>query len=268
MLALAIVIPAATAATAADFAASRETERAICFPSVWRASITRVFFHTGSTYRRLNHAETESPFGVVRDVAGDRVAELRLRSMPIDHDPPTGGGARVTGVVLRPRQRLPIAAAMLGIAVLLTGCTVHEVTHIRNGEEVTDDELPLNVAEIDACAALSNATKEALGLAELEPVPLLAPDAGCSWEGHNDYVIPSLILWVNEPEDGNPSDEKVMIDGVEVNVYSAMGNIGRYIAYLEDVTLRVNYKGAELDIDAHDALKQAMSDVLAHYGRT
>lgn len=167
------------------------------------------------------------------------------------------------------RFRLAGIAAFAGAALLLSGCSVQEVTHTVNGEDVTDAERPLAADEVDACTALSDETLEALGLAELEPVELTTADApGCDWSGINNYTTPSLVVWVTEPETPSENDEIVTIDGVDVNVWSIAGNSGRYVAYFDDVTLSVNYLGAELDIDAHDALELAMRDVLAHYGRS
>ncbi len=168
------------------------------------------------------------------------------------------------------RHRLPagIAATLLGLTVAVTGCAVQEITYTQNGEVVEPDDLPPEIADVDACTALSDDTLDLLGLSELEPVEVMPPQTGCEWSGYNDYVVPSLIVWVGEPEEGDPTDEIVTIDGIPVNVFSALGNTGRYIAYLDDVTLTVNFKGAELEIDAHTALEAAMSDVLRHYGRS
>lgn len=169
----------------------------------------------------------------------------------------------------RGRRRARVAPLLISGLILLSACSTQEITHTRNGVEVTPDDLPEEVAEIDACAAISDATLDYLGLQDLEAVVLQPPEGpGCQWEGPNGFVTPSLTIWVSEAEPGDPGDEQVSIDGVAVNVYSALGNTGRYVAYLDDVTLAVNYTGGEREIDAHEALEPAMSEVLDHYDRS
>lgn len=167
--------------------------------------------------------------------------------------------------------RLAVVAALTAAFVSLSGCMVHEVTYTRNGVEVTPADLPDSVKDIDACEALSNQTRETLGIADVEPQKLVPPqEHGCEWVGVSNYTTPSVVLWVTEPAEGDPTEETVSINGVTVNVFGAWENTGRYIAYLDDVTLSVNYNGSvdrELVIDARTALETAMSDVLAHYGR-
>ena len=176
-------------------------------------------------------------------------------------------------MIIHPRRSrrtiASVAPLLIGGLLIFSACSTHEVTHTRNGVEVTPEQLPDEVAEIDACAAISDATLEQLGLQDLEAVSLQPPDVpGCQWKGPNSYVTPSLTIWVSEAEPGDPNDEQVSIDDVAVNVYSALGNTGRYIAYLEDVTLAVNYTGGDREIDAHEALEPAMSEVLDHYDRS
>lgn len=165
-------------------------------------------------------------------------------------------------------SRWSFAAMPLALALALTGCVVSEVTTVRGGQEVTPDAITDDLAGIDPCAALSADTLATLGLAELAPVALSAPDFGCEWAGVNDFVTPSVVVWVAAPRDADPDEETVTVDGVTVNVYAVSDNDGRYIAHFDDVTLTVNYTGAQSSVDVRVALELAMSDVLAHYDRT
>lgn len=174
--------------------------------------------------------------------------------------------------------------AIAGAVVLITGCSTNvveyesgsaesdsdgEVAYVKDGIRVYPNPPTGADADVDPCTLLSESTLDLLGLTDLEPaeLPSYTPDDGCSWSGVNNFVTPDLELRVNGYTETDPALEIRSISEVPVAVYAAFGNNGRYIAHFDDLTLSINYLGAKVEVDAHDALTQAMVDVLDAYGR-
>lgn len=161
-----------------------------------------------------------------------------------------------------------IAAAACATA-MFAGCTQQEVTYTVGGEEVDPNPPSGPASDVDPCATLTEPTTDLLGLTDIEPVEMsYTPDGGCTWDGQNHYVRPTLTLWVDGPTEASATDEIVDVAGVPVNVYVIGPTSGRLIAYFDDLTLSVNYNKAKVEIDTYEALELAMTDILAAYSRS
>ncbi|SNS78817.1 DUF3558 domain-containing protein [Rhodococcoides kyotonense] len=161
------------------------------------------------------------------------------------------------------------ALPALATAALLVGsCSQQEVTYTVNGEEVEPNTPSGDAADVDPCSVVSDSVLQQLELADVEPFELPQPNGGCEWDGGNTYTKPNLTLWVSGQTEADPHDEMVDVAGVPVNVYSIAGTSGRLIAYFDDLTLSLNYKTGQAAIGTEEALRLAMTDVLAGYSRS
>lgn len=151
------------------------------------------------------------------------------------------------------------------IALCLSGCVQHEVTVTRNGETVTA-EPAAPVTDVDPCSVLSPETLEETGLGELEAIPIVdEANPGCEWSGYNDYVTPSLTLWVRGASAGNPDDHTVLIDGKAVQVFAMNDQGGRYVAICGDASVTLNYTKGKGPLTPKAALGLAMPDAIEAY---
>lgn len=158
-----------------------------------------------------------------------------------------------------------VAIVVLAFISTLSGCAVQTVTVTKNGQTQTSSPLA-NVPNVDACSALTTNTLDALGLTDLEPQKLVDPtEPGCQWAGLNDYVTPTLTLWVLDPESVDEGDDNVMVAGLSVNVWSLSDTSGRYVVRCGPVSLAVNYTTAKNPLPPSEALQLATEDVIAAY---
>lgn len=154
--------------------------------------------------------------------------------------------------------------ALVGISSL-SGCTVQTVTVTKNGQTQTSSPVA-NVPNVDACSALTANTLEALGLIDVEPRKLVDPtEPGCQWAGFNNYVTPTLTLWVLDPESVDEGEDNLTVAGLPVNVWVISDTSGRYVVQCGPVSLAVNYSSAKDSLPPSDALQRATEDVIAAY---
>lgn len=120
--------------------------------------------------------------------------------------------------------------------------------------------------DVDACSALTAKTLEALGLTDVKPQKLVDPtEPGCQWAGLNDYVTPTVTLWVLDPESADEGDDNVTVAGLPVNVWAINDSSGRYVVRCGPVSLAVNYTSTKDSLSPNEALERATTDVIAAY---
>lgn len=153
------------------------------------------------------------------------------------------------------------------ITVGLGGCSVaHRVTTTQNGATATDTATPAPVSNVDACKALTPQSLDKLGLSNITPVPINDPDkTGCDWSGTNDYVTPSMTLWVRSASVGDPSNDTVIVAGKEIQVYTVNTDGGRYIAICGKRSVTINYTRGKGPLGPKDGLDLTMKDAVAAY---
>ncbi len=157
-----------------------------------------------------------------------------------------------------------VATVLALAAVGLIGCSTHEVTRTENGTSVT--AAPAPDTDVDACKALTSQTLQALGLTDITPVPVTdKTKPGCDWSGANDYITPSVTLWVRSASVGDSSNDTVTIAGKKVQVWAISSNAGRYVAICDKRSVTINYTQGKGPLGPTDALELTMKDSVAAY---
>ncbi|PRZ42305.1 uncharacterized protein DUF3558 [Antricoccus suffuscus] len=162
-------------------------------------------------------------------------------------------------------MKIGLVATVLALAIVgLGGCTTHEETRTDNGRSVT--AAPAPASDVDACKALTSQTLKTIGLADITPVPITdETKPGCDWSGTNDYITPSVTLWIRGASVGDPSNDTVTISGKKVEVWAMNSDVGRYIAICGKRSVTINYTQGKGPLAPPDALELTMKDALAAY---